>query len=151
MKTPKRKTPYSVFCPRFFTWEGANDDAMSAQRWKRKNKTAQYKRTIARILAGENLAPELQTAYRFMRLVMSQERKNADELRFVQCLQLLAKHFSMLAIEQMDSILNKRRRNAHKQAENGQQACNAQNAENAKRGNLLCTGAEQSTERKDEA
>lgn len=47
MKTPKRKTPYSVFCPRFFTWEGANDDAMSAQRWKRKNRVRILKNTIA--------------------------------------------------------------------------------------------------------
>lgn len=90
-------------------------------RWKRKNRIAQLKRTIARLTAGENLAPELQTAYRFMRLAMSKERRNADELRFIQCLQLLAKHFSILAIEQMDSVLNKRRKNAQKQAENGQQ------------------------------
>lgn len=131
--------------------------AKSARR-KRKNRIAQLKRTITRILAGENLAPELQTAYRFMRLVMSKERRNSDELRFVQCLQLLAKHFSILAVEQMDSILNKRRKNAHKQAGSGQQtdlqptvgqqACDAQNAENAKQETLLCAGAEQLETRK---
>lgn len=127
-------------------------------RWKRKNRVSQYKRTIARILAGENLAPELQSAYRFMRLVMSKDRRNADELRFIQCLQLLAKHFSILAIEQMDSVLNKQRKNAQKQAKSGQQAdlpptgeqqvCEAQNAENATQATLLCTDAEQLETRK---
>ena len=51
-----------------------------------------------------------------MRLVLSIERKNADELRFVQGLQMLSKHFSILAISHMDSVLNKERKNAHKQA-----------------------------------
>lgn len=183
MKTPKRTcrdclffTPYCYAnpdgrcgegCGTYGTHTRGTDSACDAfmlssaarsARRKRKNRIKQLKRTIARILAGENLAPELQTAYRFMRLVMSQERKNTDELRFVQCFQLLAKHFSMLAVEQMDSFLNKQRKNAHKQAENGQQAdlpptgeqqaCDAQNAENATQGNLLCADAEQLETRK---
>ena len=44
MKTPKRKPPYREFCPHFY-----NEDAVRAQRWKRKNRISQYKRTIARL------------------------------------------------------------------------------------------------------
>ena len=125
MKTPKRD--YPIYYEHGINPENGDliMEALAPElyeaRWKRKNRIAQLKRTIARLTAGENLAPELQTAYRFMRLAMSKERRNADELRFIQCLQLLAKHFSILAIEQMDSVLNKRRKNAQKQAENGQQ------------------------------
>lgn len=124
MKTPERKY--------YFYESGINPEngaiimdavtpGLYEARWKRKNRVKQLKRTIARTLAGEDLVPELQTAYRFMRLVMSQERKNADELRFIQGLQLLAKHFSMMAISHMDSVLNKQRKNAQKRAESGQQ------------------------------
>ena len=51
MKTPKRKSPFSEFTPRFYTWEGPNDDAMSAQRWHRKNSMKQLKHTITRLSA----------------------------------------------------------------------------------------------------
>lgn len=128
MKTPKRKYSFPIDSDNYPGMRNAfeGEDVPSAharqcERWKRKNRVKQLKRTIARILAGENLAPELQTAYRFMRLVLSEERKKADELRFIQGLQMLSNHFSMLAIRHMDSVLNKERKNAHKQAENGQQ------------------------------
>ena len=49
MKTPKRKKPCGEFSPQHYTWEGPNDDAWRAQRWKRKNRVKQLKRTIARL------------------------------------------------------------------------------------------------------
>lgn len=134
MKTPKRKTPYSVFCPHFFTWEGANDDAMSAQRWKRKNKTAQYKRTIEQLARkNDEVCSILKTVQRIIEVTLA---KDTTEIEI---------SFKWENAHGRKEATRKARllRRAHRRA------CRAITAENAKQGNLLCADAEQLTERKE--
>ena len=97
MKTPKRKKPCGEFSPQHYTWEGPNDDAWRAQRWKRKNRIAQLKRTIARLTkelaAARESCDYLYTAY------IENER----------------------CARQLYEYIMSERKNTHKTAESGQQ------------------------------
>lgn len=59
MRTPKRDVPFGPFDPQFDQWEGPNEDAFCAQRWQRKNRIAQLKRSLHKYKEGTML-PKLQ-------------------------------------------------------------------------------------------
>ena len=81
MKTPKRKTPHNEFTPRFYTWEGPNDDAMSAQRWHRKNRIKQLKHTIDKLTFENNIYKETFNQNRaFLKMLLALLREPKRDL-----------------------------------------------------------------------
>ena len=141
MKTPKRQYTFPIDSRNYPGLRGAFEGeevpsahALQCERWKRKNRTAQLKRTIARLT--KDLAATREACDYLFAAYIEHER----------CARALYEH------------IMRERKNAHKQAENGQQpelpptggqqAYVAQNAENAKQETLLCTGAEQLESRK---
>lgn len=148
MKTPKRTR---AFVSQFVTSQACKN---ARARYKRKNRIAQLKRTIARLTdesrrfrefqLGGHLkiySPEREAFMVLSRLKTPAEGATLEEkldhwltLRKVTELALDAACFAAKAFGVAD--------------EKEYAACNAQNAENAKQATLLCTDAEQLTERK---
>lgn len=150
MKTPKRTR---AFVSQFVTSRACKN---ARARYKRKNRVAQLKRTIARLtdeLTAESrrfrefrlgghlkiYSPEWEAFMVLSRLKTPAANATLDEkldhwltLRKVTELALDAVCFAAKAYGIAD--------------EKEYAACNAQNAENAKQGNLLCADAEQLTE-----
>lgn len=150
MKTPKRV---------YVSLGGDTDDVITARkakkcaRWKRKNKLAQYKRTIARLSdesrkyhdlwIGKHLkmfSPEWEAFILLRKLQTPAEDAPTD-----------AKRLYWLDLRNIGGLLLNAACLAAREAgraEEKEAYCLAQADENAKQGNLLCSDEEQLTERK---
>lgn len=124
MKTPKRRFGIDQKWTRY-----------QQTRWKRKNKIAQYKRTIERLLKKNNdMAAVLKTVQRAIAVIL------ADDTTSVE---MSLKWENTIGRKEATRKARLIRR-AHRRA------CCSINAENAKQNTLLCADAEQQTGRKEE-